>query len=229
MEQKPTNGSNTILDEAVGRDLDKMVQKALDQGAENAVVIPTGEIIIDPRVRFKCMIPKCYMSGACSHCPPYGYSVQEVRNMVSQYSWAIFFRVKVENTLIAAKDLADLINEGEMDDDGLLLDLGALYLSVFTIVSDLRKNAGEMGYSPTKGFAAGNCRDVLCYGEQVCCKLTQSATCRNPDLSQPSMESCGMDVFTMAARVGWDVYPIGGTCRPDSVPRGSLMGLVLVV
>ena len=37
-----------------------------------------------------------------------------------------------------------------------------------------------------------------------------------------------MDVFTMAARAGWEVFPIGGACEPDSVPMGSLMGLVLI-
>ena len=221
--------SDTKPEKAIGKDLYTLMQSALDQGADNADVIPTSDIIIDPRVRFKCMIPKCYMSGGCSHCPPHGYSIQEVRDLVSGYDWAVFFRIKVDSSVIAAKGLADLIHAGEMDDEGIILSLGASYLSVFSIVSTMRKTAEEMGYAPTLGFAAGNCRDVLCHEEPICQEFTKLESCRNADLSNPSMESCGMDAFTMAARVGWNVYPIGGTCQPDSVPRGSLMGLTLVV
>ena len=211
-----------------GKNIGSLTQLALDQGAENATVISTSDIILDPRVRFKCMIPKCYMSGGCSHCPPHGYSLQETRDMISGFESAVFFRVRVDNSVIAAKGLADMIHAGQMDEDGIILSLGASYLSVFSIVATIRNSAEQMGYSPTKGFGAGNCRDVLCHEEAVCQEFTRLSTCRNADISNPSMESCGIDAFTMAARVGWDVYPIGGACEPENVPRGSLMGLVLV-
>jgi predicted metal-binding protein len=209
-----------------GKDIESLKQSAMDQGADNAAIISITDIILDPRVRFKCMIPKCYSSGACSHCPPHGYSLDDVRKMVSGFSSGIFFRVRVESSVIAAKGLADLIDTGEVDET--IMSLGASYLSVFTTVSDLRQKAEQMGSSSTLGFAAGNCRDVLCFDQAFCQEFTRLKTCRNPGISAPSMESCGMDVFTMAARAGWDVYPIGGTCEPDSLPRGSLMGLVLV-
>ena len=220
--------TSTVSKESMGEKLDHLKSMALEQGADNAVVIPVSDIIIDPRVRFKCMIPKCYMSGGCNHCPPHGYAISEVREAVSKYRQAVFFRVRVESSVIAAKGLADSIHTGEMDDQGVILSLGASYLTVFSIVSNIRKAAEEMGYSPTQGFAAGNCRDVLCHDNPVCQMFTLEKTCRNAEISNPSMESCGMDAFTMAARAGWDVYPIGGTCEPDSVARGSLMGLVLV-
>jgi len=207
-------------------DLKTLKQAALDQGADNAVIISTADIILDPRVRFKCMIPKCYKSGACSHCPPHGYSLDEVRKMISGFGSGVFFRVRVESEVIAAKGLADLIDTGEINET--IMSLGASYLTVFTIAADLKQKAKQKGFSNTLGFAAGNCRDVLCYDQAFCQEFTRLKTCRNPGISAPSMESCGMDAFTMGARAGWDVYPIGGTCEPDSIPRGSLMGLVLV-
>jgi len=42
------------------------------------------------------------------------------------------------------------------------------------------------------------------------------------------MECAGMDVFTMASSVGWDVYPIGGSTSPADVPCASSFGLVLI-
>jgi len=49
--------------------LERLRLFSLKSGADDAVIIPSSDVIVDPRVRFKCMIPKCYMSGNCSHCP----------------------------------------------------------------------------------------------------------------------------------------------------------------
>jgi predicted metal-binding protein len=207
--------------------IEHLRQTALKRGANDAEILSSSDVIVDPRVRFKCMIPKCYMSGNCAHCPPYGYSTQDVRKIVESFDTGVFFRVKVKNTIIAAKDLHHDIEAGVADKDGNLLNLGAHYVLVFTIVKVLEKRARNAGYS-THGFAAGNCRDPFCLLQPVCQNLMTGKGCRNPNLSSYSMESCGMDVYRMAARVGWDQYPIGGSCEPDSIPHGSLMGLVLV-
>ncbi len=207
--------------------LEYLRQTAIQRGASDAVIISAPDVIIDPRVRFKCMIPKCYMSGNCAHCPPYGLSVQEVRNIVSRCDAGVFFRVTVKNSIIAAKDLHQTFESGVADKNGHLLNLGAHYILVFTLVKVLEKYAHACGFTPF-GFAAGNCRDPFCMLQPVCQKLMTDKGCRNPDLSSHSMESCGMDVYRMAAKVGWDQYPIGASCEPDSVPQGSLMGLVLI-
>ncbi len=202
-------------------------QLALDLGANDSVIIPASEVLVDPRVRLKCIIPKCYISGNCDHCPPHGYSTSEVREMVSGYEWGVFYRVVVKSSIIAAKDITDSISSGVMDNAGNAFNLGAYYILASTITKLLQKRAMEMGFTSTRGFAAGDCRDIFCHLQPICQELMTKRGCRNSDFSSPSMESSGMDVFTMAARVGWDVYPIGGTCDPDSVPHGCLMGLVL--
>ena len=208
-------------------DVEFLRKSALMHGAGEAVTIQASDVIVDPRVRFKCMIPKCYMSGGCVHCPPHGLSVSEVRNIVSAYDLGIFFRVRVESKVMAASNLHNAIEHGIADNGGNLMTLGGNYILVFTIVKILEKCARQAGYA-AYGFGAGNCRDPLCFLQPVCQSLMSSKGCRNPHLSAFSMESCGMDAYTMAARVGWDHYPIGGSCEPDTVPRGSLMGIVLV-
>ena len=134
----------------------------------------------------------------------------------------------VKDSIIAAESISNNLNKGVFDDQGNLFNLGAHYILVFTIVKLLQKKAGEMGYAPTRGFAAGDCRDALCNFQPTCQKLMTRKGCRHETLSSPSMESCGMDIFTMAARVGWDVYPIGGSRVPGDVPHGTLMGLVMI-
>lgn len=208
-------------------DVEFLRKTALYRGAEDAVIIPASEVIVDPRVRFKCMIPKCYMSGGCAHCPPHGLSVAEVKEIVAAHERGIFFRVKVDSKIIAASNIHDAIEKGIADDSGSLMNLGGHYILVFTIVKILEKQARQAGYG-AYGFGAGNCRDPLCFLQPACQGLMSKKGCRNKDLSAYSMESCGMDAYTMAARVGWDHYPIGGSCEPETVPRGSLMGVVLI-
>jgi predicted metal-binding protein len=208
-------------------DLEALRLEALARGADDAVVIPISDVIIDPRVRFKCMIPKCYMSGNCAHCPPHGYSLQDIRDILGRSGGAVFFKVGVKSSVIAAEQINRNIESGVMDDSGNAMNLGGHYMLVFTIVKILQKRAAEKGYG-SHGFAAGNCRDPFCHMWPFCQDLMTDRGCRHPNLSANSMESCGMDVFRMAACVGWQQYPIGGSCVPESVPRGNLMGLVLI-
>jgi len=207
--------------------MEALRRAALELGASDAQVIPVADLAVDPRVRWKCMIPKCYMSGRCSHCPPHGFSVEEVREAVSAYEQAVFFRVGVKSSIIAAPTIAESMATGVIDGQGSAFNLGGHYMLVFTIVKLLGKRARQMGCRSTLGFAAGNCRDTLCHVQPTCQKLMTRRGCRHPNLSSPSLEASGFDVFRMAARVGWDVYPIGSRCRPESVPQGSLFGLVL--
>lgn len=207
--------------------LQELVRLALRSGAADALVLSARDVVLDPRVRFKCMIPPCFASGTCAHCPPHGYGWKDVESAVRGYGRAIFFRVLVDSGIIAGAHVSDGINQGRFDDEGNLINLGGHYILVFQVAALLEKRSREWGYSP-RGFAAGTCRDVLCHFHPYCQDLMTDRGCRHPDLARPSMEACGMDVYAMGAAVGWDIYPIGGTCRPDDVPRGSLMGLVLV-
>lgn len=120
-ETQSSAASNAVL---MNR-LEALKELALARGADQAVVIPTSEVIVDPRVRLKCMIPKCYMSGACAHCPPHGSSFKETRDTVSRYEWAVFFRVLVDSSVIASEEAASIILSGVADDEGAMSTLGA--------------------------------------------------------------------------------------------------------
>ncbi|MEW6079874.1 MAG: DUF2284 domain-containing protein [Thermodesulfobacteriota bacterium] len=211
-----------------GEALRELVGLALECGAGEAQVIDAGDVRFDPRVRLKCLIPPCYMSGQCGHCPPHGFSMEETQKRLSGYSHAVFFRVPVDSCFIASPLISEALIEHRMDDRSDLWGVGLSYVLVVQIAVLLEKKAAELGLRAT-GFTAGDCKDILCFFHSHCMALiSQKKGCRHPDLARPSMESCGMDVFTMAARAGWETYPIGGTCRPGDVPQGALMGLVML-
>lgn len=37
-----------------------------------------------------------------------------------------------------------------------------------------------------------------------------------------------MDVFTLATKVGWNVYPIGASISPADIPCGGTYGIILI-
>lgn len=222
-----TGDTQKPIDQIPDSALEKLRISAEKYGADDAVVIDAQGVILDPRVRLKCMIPRCFMSGGCGHCPPNGYGLDTVKDVVERHSRAVFFRVKVPSNIIAAEGLDRTLESGILDPDGAMLNLGGYYMLVSTIVKLIQKQAFETGYLSQAGFAAGNCRSTFCR-LQPTCQLMTHGVCRHETLSSPSMESCGMDVFTMGARAGWNVYPIGGSCIPEKVPNGTLMGLVLL-
>jgi predicted metal-binding protein len=220
-----TAGSTT---RGAGGDLERLRRLAEKRGADSAVIIDAADVLVDPRVRLKCLIPKCFSSGACDHCPPHGLSARQMRETISRYRQGVFFRVLVPSSVVAARNLSDNIRTGVFDDQGNLSNLGGYYMLVFTILALLGEEAAKMGYPSSFGLAAGNCREVFCHFQPTCRKLMTGKGCRHPGLSAPSMEASGLDAFTMAARVGWDVFPIGGSLTPSAVPHGTLMGLILV-
>ena len=212
------------IDEAFAQDL---INIALTSGAKDALMISTEKIIIDPRVRLKCLVPPCNMSGICKNCPPYGLSHEQTMRKVNKHNNALFFHVEVDSKFIAEQEIGDAFREYKMDKSGKLLVLGAHQLLVFQIVALIEKRLNELGYKPS-GYVAGACKELLCFLHDDCVMIAAKKPCRHQDISRPSMESCGMDVFSMAAEVGWDIYPIGRNLHQNDVPKGLLAGLVLV-
>jgi len=211
-------------DETLAQDL---IGIALKGGAKDAVMISTEKIIVDPRARLKCMVPPCSLSGICKFCPPYGFSPQQTRRRVNKYKNAIFFCVEVESKIIACPEVGDAVREYKADKKGRLLIVGAYQLLVFQIVALIEKRAKKLGYKPA-GYVAAACKELLCFLHDDCPVVAARKPCRHPDIARPAMEASGMDVFKMAAGVGWDIYPIGRSLHPEDVPRGILLGLILI-
>ncbi len=83
-----------IPDKQLNKDLDRYKQQAIDLGATDAKIITTDNVIIDERVRAKCMYPKCLFYGTSAHCPPHGIKLDETRKIVKKYTYGIFTRIQ---------------------------------------------------------------------------------------------------------------------------------------
>jgi predicted metal-binding protein len=63
--------SNDLTDDCVTRDLERYKDLAIKYGATDAKIIRSSQIIVDDRVRMKCLHPVCKGYGTNIHCPPY--------------------------------------------------------------------------------------------------------------------------------------------------------------
>jgi len=195
-------------------DLEKYREKMLELGADRAVVLKTTEVPVEETVTLKCQIPRCFGYGTSAHCPPHTLKPAELREHLQKYQWAIFFTLEVPPEVIVRNK-------------STIKERVEAYQKVFKIVSAIESQAFYDGYYLAFGFAAGSCRHTFCGREENCLAL-EGKRCRHSLVARPSMEAVGINVYQMAARQGWDIYPIGSGASADSVPKGTLAGIVII-
>lgn len=185
-----------------------------------------ASIRVDGRVRIKCIIPKCGAYGSCAHCPPHTLGPEEIRDIVRQFHHALLVKVEVPSAIVAGDSGVEIDEKGNTVPNENMRALFKGYRDVFDSVTSIESRAFYDGYYLATGFGVGSCHAVYCNFKG--CQVLQNLPCRFPLRARPSMKASSMDVFRMASEAGWDIYPIGTDCRPEDVPHGTLVGMVLI-
>jgi predicted metal-binding protein len=214
MPKKPEKITVDMNESRLPEHLERYRQKALELGADQAVIVRTQDIPVDERVTLKCQIPRCFGYGAGAHCPPHTLKPAELKEQLKNYRRAVFFIKEVPPEVIVR-------------DKATIKERVAAYQEVFKIVGEIESMAFYDGHYLAFGLAAGSCRHTFC-GQQENCQALEGKRCRFSLLARPSMEAVGIDVYKMAAQAGWEIYPIGSGAKPDDVPKGTLAGIVIV-
>ncbi len=201
--------------ETVMHDLQKYSTRALELGCSDTKIIEANQIIIDERVKMKCRVPRCTNFAECANCPPFTPETEQMKRAIGGYTYAVLLRHDV-NPVIDFVDKKRLANEGKKH-----------YKKLNNIVSKIEKAAFHDGYYLALGFSGGSCKHYLC--DSYICQYLDSKKCKYNLLARPSMESVGIDVFNLVTKVGWDIYPIGGSDLPISeIPCAAVIGIVFV-
>ena len=114
-------------------DVEALVEEIIAGGATRARVIGTGEIVIDPRVRLKCQVPRCGSYGHNLQCPPHCLTVEEFRDYLSCYSRAVLLQLEGELPVENGQDQdiaggPDTVQDREVTDrPGIVQDREAVY------------------------------------------------------------------------------------------------------
>lgn len=212
--------NSTIKFEANRRDLEKLIKIAIEAGATDAKIITTDKIVLDERVRWKCMIPTCFGYGTSIHCPPYSPTTEQMKQIVSKYRYAILLRLEVSienqvNPIDRMVELVDRLNE---------------------IVTKVEVEAQRLGYYLAMGFKGGPCSlcglfsqkwfdDLRAGGEiQKCRILEGKPVCSQYFKARPSLEAVGVDVYKTAHNIGWKMIEL-----KQNIPHAFWMGMVLII
>lgn len=94
------------------------------------------------------------------------------------------------------------------------------------IASQLEGLAFSRGYCYAAGFGSGSCRDTLC-GALACAAL-DSGRCAHLLRARPSIEAMGVELTGLLDRLGWKMYPIYKTFKPEHIPCGVTVGLTFI-
>jgi predicted metal-binding protein len=203
-------------EEDLRADLERYCELALELGASDAVVVPAGDVVIDERVRLKCLVPRCLRAGETPNCPPHAPELDLVRRAVNAFSWAILFKCDVE----PLEDYAPGRGKTREEKRRTL----AFHRQSGEVVYGLERRAYKDGYHLAMGFGGGSCKDYLCQG--MICQFLDSGRCRFPHRARPAMEAMGMDVIAMIGKVGWQAYALLDDL--SLVPCAVTVGIVFI-
>jgi predicted metal-binding protein len=184
----------------IGEHLQALCANATVYGASKVAPVPVHNIVVDPRVNFKCQVPLCKHYGRSHICPPMVMSAEEFSKVLARYS----FGVLVQISLPAQEMGAD--REKVVHDQVKKLN---------EIVAKLERDAFLFGYRFAAGLGGGPC--PLC--EE--CSAVEGEDCRFPFQARPSMEALGIDVIKTAENAGMPI---------DLPPKDTYLwtGLVLL-
>jgi predicted metal-binding protein len=185
-----------VSEETLKADLERYCKLALEMGASQATIVPASEVVVDERVRLKCVVPRCLRAGETPNCPPNAPDLDLVRKAIARYSWAIMFKCNVE-------PMEDYDPGRKTDKERRTLDFHA---GSAKVVFALERQAYKDGYSLAMGFGGGSCKDYLCKG--MICQFLDNGRCRFPNRSRPAMEAAGIDVVDLINKVRWESFAL---------------------
>jgi predicted metal-binding protein len=203
-------------EETLRADLERYQELALELGASEAAIIPASAVIIDERVRLKCVVPRCLRAGETPNCPPYAPELDLVRRALGRFSWAILFKCDVEpiEEYVPGRGATKAEQRRTL----------SFHRQSNEVIYALERQAYQDGYHLAMGFGGGSCKDYLCQG--MICQFLDSGRCRFPHRARPAMEAVGIDVIALINKVGWDAYALLGDL--SLVPCAVTVGIVFI-
>jgi predicted metal-binding protein len=196
-------------------DFSYLAKKAKELGAIEVKVIPASSVVVEDRVRLKC-VTGCDDYGLKFCCPPHAPSVDEFRKMLKDYRFALFLKFKPsveasdDVTLNVMRYMYDpevpakLKEEAQTYYAKWLVDAKGILLAVL----ELERTAFNHGCAFAVGFMAGSC--------MLCTKCDMSAkTCAHPTMMRYPEHAVGINMLKTAKNAGSSLaFPVKG--KPEA-------------
>lgn len=174
---------------------DRLLRAARDLGADEAKIIDTSEIVVDKRVRLKCLVPVCSSYGRSLMCPPNLMSVDEFASVLGLYRKALIVQIEAEYD---SKDKSEgPLTRQTCDEAEKSTNTQDWQIKLHRMVNRLEAMAFKEGFYLAAGLTGGDC--ALC---PECVTPQSGESCRHPFEARPSMEAMGIDVLKTCDNAG---------------------------
>ena len=210
--------------------LEALCHKAKELGASEAVAILASDVVVDERVRLKCLSPRCPFYGICLVCPPNVMPIPEFKRILGNYHGGILIKAEAvlfnsPGEVAGQNGLAELQetwrstvngeNQSSTPTTDYMQALRDSQIKLYETISQIESICFAEGYRFTAGLGVGGCPFCNeCVGPQ------SGLPCRYPFKARPSMDALGIDVVTTAKRVGIPV---------DFTPNGARSWVALIL
>ncbi len=196
--------------ERTNQDLEELIQVACSSSPGEAKIIPTDDISVEDALANYCVEPKCRNYGLSPSCPPHVSGPSEFRALQEQLEHAIAVRIVVPSSALFSderKGIMQLLHE---------------------TVTGIEQAAIGMGYSESRAFAGGSCKEIFCAEETGCRVLSEGFECRHPQHARPSMSGFGINVSELMKSCGWSSEINVREGESDSEYMSWVAGLILI-
>lgn len=208
--------------------LEILCQRARELGALEAVSIRATDVVVDERVRLKCLVPRCPFYSTNLMCPPNLMPVSEFKKILKAYHYAILIKIELAssgppdevtglNDVSKAWEIVKSAGRKEEQPVTPTTEYARVLRDsqerLYKVISQIESICVREGYCFAAGLSGGGC--FLCDD----CVGPKSA-CRYPFKARPSAEAMGIDVVATAKRAGMQL-------NFDQDAR-SWVGLILV-
>jgi predicted metal-binding protein len=198
--------------------LGQIREKALELGAAEAKVIPADAIMVEHRVVLKCRIG-CDEYGRTLTCPPHTIPVDEFRQMLAEYRWAML--LKFHSEAHAGCDVATSLLRTEYDEavsQKRKADAAQFWTTwksqkkdILLVVLELEKTAFNLGFTFALAFTSGSCG--LC---QQC--HPERGICVHPSMARLPEHAVGINMKQTVANAGMPLsFPFQGHPEPTAL------------
>ncbi len=199
---------------------------ALKLGCEEAKIIPADQIVVEDRVRLRCMIG-CPTYGKNLRCPPYTPSVDSFRKILNDYSVAMVMRIKPPEISEILQEKYNCKNDEEdrfwdrykdpdMAASATWSDFSEIYESMLMVLLEVERSAFKQGYPLATVFFGGRC--MLCEECNV-----EEGVCLNPVMSRFASEAMGINLSKTAENVGMQLQ-----FNSEDPSQITLMAILLI-
>jgi predicted metal-binding protein len=172
-----------------------LVELALEKGASEARITPAEEVAVADVIRLKCQYG-CPHFGQYLTCPPHSPTPETMRAVLGGFQHVLLVKFEVE---IQSADMSIMRQPQK-------------------VLVELEQQLALAQYPLAFALWAGPC--LLCEGIEC---AGEPGRCRHPAQARPSMEGCGIDVYSTVRKAGMTIRELG-----EVADRADIFGMVLL-